>query len=105
MWYVLAVAAFVVGCADDSNSTFTCHAPDQKSYSCQAIDPASATATSCMGGPVWRSAHGPDDAPLTHEDPDLVFPDGCALQLPECGCCYESGRSIICNRGQWQEPI
>jgi hypothetical protein len=104
MRYVIAVAMLVAGCGAD-DSTFTCHAPDQKMYTCQPIDPALATATSCMGGPAWRSAQGPDDAPLTYEDPDLVFPDGCALELPECGCCFESGRSIMCNRGQWEEPI
>jgi hypothetical protein len=104
MRYAIAVVVLVVGCGDDG-STFVCHAPAQKSYSCEAIDPASAPATSCVGGPAWRSYNGPDDAPLTYEDPNLVFPDGCTFALPECGCCYTSGRVIVCTSGQWSEPV
>ncbi len=94
----------VTGCAN-SDGSFVCHAPAKTSYSCEPIDPATAPATACIGGPTWRSAHGPDDAPLTHEDPQLVFPAGCTFSLPECGCCYASGRVIECMGTSWVEPL
>jgi hypothetical protein len=101
---MIVLAMLVASCADDEG-TFVCHAPEQPFYDCQPIAPASADANACTGGPAWRSVHGPDDAPLTTEDPDLVFPEHCVYHLDECGCCRESGRIFECYAGHWAEPI
>jgi len=99
--FVLLLAGACAG--DDHTLHIVCHAPAQPYYDCQPV--ASPDPNACTGGPSWRSAQGPDDAPLTTEDPDLAFPDGCTFHLNECGCCYETGRQFDCHAGQWVEPI
>jgi hypothetical protein len=98
------LVVFAAGCTNDDHS-IVCHAPEQSSYDCQPIDPATADDRACHGGPGWRSAHGADDAPLTMQDPGLVFPDGCVFHLNECGCCYASGRDFHCSYDHWSEPL
>jgi hypothetical protein len=100
-----AIILVVVAACGTDKSTFVCHAPAQPFYDCQPIAPASADANACTGGPAWRPTNGPDDAPLTTEDPDLVFPEHCMFHLNECGCCYESGRGFECYAGHWEEPL
>jgi hypothetical protein len=99
----ILLGLLVAACGGDE--TFVCHAPEQPFYDCQPIAPASADTNACAGGPSWRPANGPDDAPLTTEDPDLVFPSGCVFHLNECGCCYTSGRVFDCTGGHWVEPV
>lgn len=101
---VILLVVLASACANDG-SKLVCHAPEHTSYSCQPIDLASADDKACVGGPAWRSVHSSDDAALTYEDPDLVFPDGCVFRLNECGCCYDSGRVVVCTAGHWVEPL
>jgi hypothetical protein len=99
---VKLMLVIVGGCATEQQTH--CRAPDVTTYQCQPQDASSATSDSCVGGPVWQSyAH---DGAVTHEDPDLVFPDGCVVLLPECSPYYPAdARLAECMHGGWLEPV
>lgn len=95
-WFaVIALAVIEVGCEEDNG--FQCEAPETTQYSCEPIP---ADSYGCIGGPVWRSRY---TGPEHREEPDKVFPVGCRVTIPECGCCYTSGRGFECH-GEYPEP-
>jgi hypothetical protein len=89
----LIAAVVLAGCADD-----WCQAPDTTQYS---RPPITDNGPGCDGGPVWTSVHG--DHETHHDDPTLRFSVGTTARLPECDCCYSSGRSFVCvaNNGSY----
>jgi hypothetical protein len=97
MGHVLALCALLAAAGCEDESSFHCRAPAMTQFSCA---PLPAGSYGCVGGPVWRSnVTGAEHT----EEPDVVFPVGCVVTVPECGCCYESGRGFECA-GMFPEP-
>lgn len=92
---LIALVASSSGCGEDTD--FHCEAPATVEYSCE---PISSDQYGCIGGPTWRSNYS---GPEHREDPNKVFPVHCTARLPECGCCYTSGRLFVCS-GDYPEP-
>lgn len=90
----LACAA-VAMCACRSDDALVCDAPEQATHSCEPItDPA----LGCIGGPMWTPQNPRTvDGGVWQEYPETIFPAGCLVIVPECGCCYTSGRSFVCG--------
>src|SRR6185503_7874271 len=95
----LGVIALIcaAGCSGDDVHEFECHAPATIQYDCQPIPAGS---YGCVGGPVWKEHYS---GPEHREEPDKVFPVLCQVELPECGCCYSSGRTLVCE-GNYGQP-
>lgn len=63
-----------------------CNAPATTIYSCKTIDAGS---EGCHGGPSFGSDGG--------RDPGLIFPLGCAAELPLCNPYYGNTQAQTCG--------
>jgi hypothetical protein len=86
------VLAILAAAACGSDDDFECVAPRETTYSREPIVDGT---PGCAGGPVWTSVH--DNHAMHADDPDQVFSVGTRATVPECACCYPSGRTFECG--------
>ncbi len=95
-WLVVVLAA----CVDSQHPL--CTPPARTTYSCE---PLPAGSPGCIGGPEWRPLGSVDD-PIRQDDLDLIFPDQCKAEIPDCSPFYQgSPRAFECFNGSWGELL
>jgi hypothetical protein len=95
-WLVVITLLVGASCGEATDGVH-CTPPDATTYACEPIP---AGTYGCVGGPTWMSHRTGE---VHHDDPDLTFPVGCRAEVPECGCCYPTGRTFSCE-GRFPEP-
>ena len=94
----MLVVLFIGSCGESDK----CAAPTETTFSC---DPLTSASSGCLGGPMWRSIFGPEDAPLQQQAASAIFPKGCVAEIPECSPVHHATRTFTCDGTSWSEPL